>query len=235
MAGRHGSESSNGGEQQLCKLPATVSSPARQVCLAGAPGAAAGAGAKQDSLGRPVGGGRHRHAQPAALLRDLALVPLWRRGSGGGGATPAAQMGAGRATAALRCSCGCCGWPSEANKGRATAPLLGWALTAGAALPCLPGLRKKKKKKTTQLFLPAFASAAPLASQTPAPSAHKKPCTHTFRMPRSRPSIVRTRPRARRTSSLALSRTAPLSSMAEPMAPASSGSVAMLCIYAQAG
>lgn len=51
----------------------------------------------------------------------------------------------------------------------------------------------------------------------------------TFKMPRSRPSIVRTRPRARRTSSLALSRTEPLSSTAEPMAPASSGKVAMSC------
>lgn len=50
-----------------------------------------------------------------------------------------------------------------------------------------------------------------------------------FRMPRSRPSIVRTRPRARFTSSLADSRTAPLSSMADPTAPASSGRVAMSC------
>lgn len=50
-----------------------------------------------------------------------------------------------------------------------------------------------------------------------------------LRMPRMRPSIVRTRVRARRTSSLADSRTSPPSSIEEPTAPASSGRVEMSC------
>lgn len=51
-----------------------------------APGAAAWPRAEQDALGRPIRRGWYRHAQPAALLRDLAVVALqeWKGGDSGG-------------------------------------------------------------------------------------------------------------------------------------------------------